>query len=254
MGYKKSDISAAARSVGAREGDVLFLHSAIRKLGQYNDEGPVFEGIVDALFDVTGPTGTIAVPTFNFSFCGGAPYDVQNTPSDGMGQFSEYIRKKEGSHRSPHPFQSIAAFGAEAKELTDMSARSAFSEGSSFDRMVKANALVLYLGVPFVETFAHISEERAAVDYRFWKIFNGDVTNRGIKKNMNVDFFARHLTMVPEPILDLEFLRRYLVAKQIITSAPLGDGLLSAARSSAMVDDLTAQMISSTRFALTVQI
>ena len=41
----------------------------------------------NTIFEIIGKNGFIAVPTFNFKFAKGDDFDVDNTPSDGMGAF-----------------------------------------------------------------------------------------------------------------------------------------------------------------------
>ncbi len=72
---------------------------------------------LEAILEVIGPEGTLIVPTFNFGFAKGEPYDPLTTPSVGMGAFSEFVRRLPGALRTSHPMQSIAVVGRWAADL-----------------------------------------------------------------------------------------------------------------------------------------
>ena len=69
--------------LGIQPADGLLVHSAVQFLGKpVGGSGTSSVGMyLKAIQQVTGPQGTIAVPTFNFDFAQGAPYDPAATPS-----------------------------------------------------------------------------------------------------------------------------------------------------------------------------
>ena len=196
------------------------------------------------------PGGTLIVPTFNFGFCKGLDYDPALTPSERMGQFAEYVRLRDDSLRSRHPFQSVAAVGALAERIASRDSRSAFSEHSSFEAMLDCDCKIVFFGVEFVETFCHIAEERAKVDYRFWKTFRANVVEDGVAQPRDVEFYARKLDMQPEPHIDNDKLFRHLSGGGILKPVPLGSGTISVVRAKELVDHLTEQLRADNRFAL----
>ena len=116
--------------------------------------------------------------------------------------------------------------------------------------MLNYGCKILFFGVYFVETFVHVAEERARVPYRFWKTFTGDFIDRGVSNRVAIEFFARKLDLVPEPLIDNERLGRVLREKEIITSVSLGSGYVSICNASDLVDVLTDRLISNPSFAL----
>ena len=156
------------------------MHSAIQYLGRPTSTQDYPAGGVglylDAIRSVIGPKGTICVPTFNFGFANGEPYDPQNTPSKGMGAFSEYVRQQPGARRTTHPMQSIAILGDKADDLAGRDTASAFDPGSAFERMLELDFKLLLLGADIsASSIYHISEQRNQVPYRYWKDFSGQV-------------------------------------------------------------------------------
>lgn len=165
----KEDIVLTLQQLGVRPGDGLLVHSAVQYLGRPVGGVGMY---LDAIQEVIGPDGTIAVPTFNFSFAKGEPYDPQITASLGMGAFSEFVRCLPEARRTPHPMQSLAVVGRDTADLAGRDTPSAFDPGSAFERMLELDYKLLLLGAgsEAISMF-HYSEQRAQVPYRYWKDF-----------------------------------------------------------------------------------
>jgi aminoglycoside N3'-acetyltransferase len=160
------------RGLGISQGDGLLVHSALQFLGQ--PEGGI--GMYcDALCEGLGiGKGTIAVPAFNFSFARGKPFDPKNTPSNGVGVFSEYVRLLPGAQRTTHPMHSLAVIGYRAADLVECDTPSAFEPGSAFEKMLGLDFKLLLLGADVQSvSMVHYCEQRARVPYRYWKQFTG---------------------------------------------------------------------------------
>jgi aminoglycoside 3-N-acetyltransferase len=242
---------SALRAVGLQAGDCIFVHMALKKLGTFDAGGAeTFDALFATFMKAIGPNGTLIVPTFNFGFCKGQDYDPRLTKSEGMGQFAEYVRLRGDALRSKHPFQSVAVVGAQTERIANRESKSAFSENSSFDEMLRCDCKIVFFGVPFVETFVHIAEERARVDYRFWKTFKANVIENGVPHAKEVAFFARDLDIRPEPHIDNDKLYHHLSELGLLTKAPLGSGLISVARAKDLVAHLTEKLQADNRFAL----
>lgn len=189
----KEQLVSILQSLGIQAGDGLLVHSAIQFLGKpenglktYFDAICVVAGIVansplplgeglgvrgDALTE-----GTLAVPTFNFAFARGEPFDPLNTPAEGMGVFSEYVRQQPGARRTRHPMQSLAVVGRYAEDLAQRDTPSAFDPGSAFDRMLELDFKLLLLGADIqAVSLLHYNEQHLPVPYRYWKDFQGRV-------------------------------------------------------------------------------
>ena len=124
--------------------------------------------IAEALLDVLGPEGTLAVPNFTFSLNhdNGPIFDPANDPSE-MGQISEAARVRPGALRSHHMMHSVGAIGPHAAEITSHHGASAFAGDSPFWKVYELGGRIMLLGVPYLRsTFFHVIEQLVQVTYR----------------------------------------------------------------------------------------
>lgn len=213
--YDSLDFKNELINLKINKGDYVFIHSSLKTLGDYKDNKypNLFQMIKKSIFELIGDNGLIVVPTFNFEFAKGIDFDVQNSLSIRMGAFSEYIRKLPLAHRTSHPMHSVSLLGKNSEIISQYEGETEFSEGSTFNFLIKKKCKILFLGDSFVETFFHVAEEKANVNYRFWKKLQGNVINKNIKSNITIKYFARNLELEPEPQIDLDKLFNYLENK-----------------------------------------
>jgi len=216
----QEQVITCLKSIGILQGDGLLIHSAVQFLGQ-----PV-GGIgmyLEAILAVIGHEGTVVVPTFSFSFAQNGRYDPQETPSEGMGAFSEYTRQRPEARRTIHPMQSVAVIGHYADDLVERDTLSAFDPGSAFERMLELDFKLLLLGAEARATsMFHYCEQRAVVPYRYWKGFPGEIrTSNGWEKR-TYRMFVRDLELKPE--LTIEPVVEYLKNKDQWHTKPLNYG------------------------------
>jgi aminoglycoside 3-N-acetyltransferase len=214
----KEQLYAALSELGIQKRDGLLVHSALQILG-YPEEGVgmYFDALNSAVgSNTTGDIGgTIAVPTFTFAFARGEAFDVKETPSQGMGVFSEYVRQLPQALRTPHPMQSLAVIGNYADDLVNRNTSSAFERGSAFERLLELDFKLLLLGANVQSaSIIHYSEQRANVPYRFWKDFTGlyryDPSLEWEKRTYRM--FARNLEL--DPKLDLTPVQKLLEERE----------------------------------------
>ncbi|MEO0820058.1 MAG: AAC(3) family N-acetyltransferase [Pseudomonadota bacterium] len=161
-------------ALGVAEGGVLMVHASLSAIGRV--EGGA-ETVVDGLLAALGPAGTLVMPAFRASVCRPGlhrrlpepvlaearrrtpPHDPATTPSE-MGAITEAFRRRPGVRRSPHPTDSITAFGPAAEALTATHPLP-WSTGatSPFGRLDAMDAQFLLLGVGFNRlTLLHYAE------------------------------------------------------------------------------------------------
>jgi len=216
----------ALHSVGIQHGDGLLVHSALQVLGR-----PVggLQMVLDVILETIGLEGTLAVPTFPFSFNRGIDFDPLTTPSMGMGAFSEFVRQQPNALRTTHPMQCIALIGKHAADLVQSDTLSAFDEGSAFDRMVKLGFKLLLLGADIqAASIVHYSEQSANVPYRYWKDFSGQVKIGDAWQPRTYKMFVRDLDLDPQ--LKLDPIQRDLESKDQWHTYPLNFGEVASCR------------------------
>jgi aminoglycoside 3-N-acetyltransferase len=162
--WTRADLGADLRKLGLRAGDVVLVHSSLSKIG-FVDGGP--DAVIDALLDVLGNDGTLAMPSFPFdSYVAeylrrNPEFDVGATPSR-MGKVTEVFRQRPGVRRSVHPTHPLAALGPAAETITSDHARcrTTFDACSPFARLCDLGGKILLLGVDFnAMTNLHVVED-----------------------------------------------------------------------------------------------
>jgi aminoglycoside 3-N-acetyltransferase len=168
-------LTTAFRNLGVQAGNVLLVHSSYKSLGEV-EGGP--QTIIDALLAALGPDGTLIMPTFNFDFNKGKPWDVRSTPSQ-MGILTEFVRKDPRAKRVFHPIYSFAIIGRHAESLGNLRYKSSYERRSAFGKLRDLDGKIMVIGLSYTNsmTFFHHIEQMEGVDYRFLKQFTGEVTD-----------------------------------------------------------------------------
>jgi aminoglycoside 3-N-acetyltransferase len=163
------------RDLGVQEGDTLLVHSSYKSFGEV-DGGP--QTVIQALETALCPDGTLIMPTFNFDFNKGVPWDVRTTPSK-MGVLTEVARKDPRAKRVFHPFYSFAIIGKHAEMLGSLRYKSSYERNSVFGKLRDLDGKIMVIGLSYNNsmTFFHHIEQMEGVDYRFLKQFTGEVTD-----------------------------------------------------------------------------
>ncbi|MSP12349.1 MAG: AAC(3) family N-acetyltransferase [Chloroflexi bacterium] len=167
-------IRTAFQALGLQAGDIVFVHSSLRSIGTV-DGGAA--AVVDALLDILGPAGTLAVPTFIFSH-GKSTSPVLDPVHDAseMGIITETVRTRPGARRSYHLLHSVAALGAKAAEITSRHGPSAWAADGPFWKFYEMGAKIMLLGVPYLRcTYFHMLEQMVQVPYRWWRDVEGKI-------------------------------------------------------------------------------
>ncbi len=161
--------------LGAEEGDTLLVHSSYKSLGEV-DGGP--QTVIHALETALGTEGTLIMPTFNFDFNKGIPWDVRKTRSK-MGALTEVVRADPRAKRVFHPFYSFAILGKHAEMLGSLRYKSSYERNSIFGKLRDLDGKIMVIGLSYNDsmTFFHHIEQMEGVDYRFLKQFTGEVTD-----------------------------------------------------------------------------
>lgn len=161
MNVSQEGLEHGFHELGLDSDSRVIVHSSLNSLGHV--EGGA-ETVVNALLNVVGPGGTVAVPTFTRY---DEPYDPSESPST-TGAVTEALRQCEEAVRSLHPTKSVAAIGSEANDLVaDHEPANSLGPGSPLHRLLQDGAEILLLGVNQTANSAmHIAERLADMPYR----------------------------------------------------------------------------------------
>lgn len=169
MAPGERSIDEVARQLGALgvpAGAVLVVHTSFRAVRPVTG-GP--RGLIAALRQALGPTGTLVMPTMTGS--GAAePYDPAATPThDGV--VADTFWRLPGVLRSDHPTSSFAAEGPLAAAITaPQPLEPVHGLDSPIGRVYEHDGLVLLLGVDHTtDTTIHLGEDLSHAPYRVAK-------------------------------------------------------------------------------------
>ena len=176
----KNDIKEALEKAGVKKGQSIMVHTSLGSLG-FVCGGPQI--IIEALLEGVGEEGTIMMPTQSWKNLdpemgvhweepkewwqiirdNWPAYDKDITPTNTMGAVAEMFRKWPGAIRSDHPARSVAAWGKNAKYLTENHDLSnIFGEGSPVAKLYELDGYVLQIGVGYDKnTSIHLADARA---------------------------------------------------------------------------------------------
>ena len=165
------------RDLCVEEGDTLLVHSSYKSLGEVDGGPHTVIHALEAVLD-TAKEGTLIMPTFNFDFNKGVPWDVRKTRSK-MGALTEVVRMDPRAKRVFHPFYSFAVLGKHAEMLGSLRYKSAYERNSVFGKLRDLDGKIMVIGLSYNNsmTFFHHIEQMEGVDYRFLKQFTGEVTD-----------------------------------------------------------------------------
>ena len=189
-------LAVAWRRAGVSEGDLILLHSDIRRtlrtIGRHSPRDGV-TAILQSFLEAVGATGTLLLPLFNFDFTQGVPFDIRATRSQ-MGALTESGRTHPGAVRTGHAIYSFAAIGAEAKRFKGLDNFTSYGSDSPFQMLRDMNGKIAVLDRADRNsmTFYHHVEEILEVPYRHHKVFRGPYRDmQGHESIRAYDIFVR---------------------------------------------------------------
>lgn len=193
--YTPAQLRDALAEVGLGAGDTVYCHSNIGLFGRpegISSAAQLAQTYLDALLDAIGPTGTLLVPTYTYSFCRKQLFDPAQTGS-AMGLLAEHVRTRPNAVRSADPCFSVAVLGRDGERFCHDLPPNSFAPGSTFDRFAAENGKILCLNHPGC-THLHYVERQLRVPYRFDKAFHGVLRQQGRDCEMDWEIFVRYLS------------------------------------------------------------
>ncbi len=159
------DIITDLKNMGLKQGDILLVHSSLKKIG-FVKGGP--KTVIDAMIKLLGPEGTLVIPTFPlhktmYELCTMDKYifDYKTTPT-GLGAIPAEFLKYEGIYRSIHPTHSISAIGRYAKQITETHhlGNKTYGENSPWAKVIELGGKILGIGIDLAWTtqYHHVED------------------------------------------------------------------------------------------------
>jgi aminoglycoside 3-N-acetyltransferase len=246
--YRQSDLMESIEAVGIKRGDTVIVRSDVTAFGvpavasRREICSPLFLGaIADCFIEAVGPSGTLMMPAYTYSFCEGREFDVKRSPST-VGLLTEYFRKMPGVTRTLEPIFSMAIYGAGKKYFSEIS-NSCFGEGSIYDKIYARGAKMAAFGLAQREaiTAIHYAEARAKVPYRFDKTFSGVIVDDD--ENRIPSEFIFFVRRIDEPsICKIERTEEVVKSNACLREATFAGGPVSSFDYSSFVDDFARKL------------
>lgn len=194
--YTQDQLVEALRSTGVEDGQTIFVHASLGRLG-YCDAGRSMADscrvLLGALRKAVGASGTILVPTYSYSIGRNQIFDVQNTPST-VGDFTEFFRQQPEVCRSADPMLSVAGIGPSASRLLSNLPPTCFGPGSIYDRLHDEGGRIVMIGLGlYWATYRHYIEEHFGVPFRFSKLFIGTIRDNSSERTETWSYYAAPL-------------------------------------------------------------
>lgn len=192
------DLYHRLKKMKADECDVLYIHSSL-SFGMPNPalkRSELLGCIYETLLSLEVPT--LCMPTFTFSFCNGKAYDPATSGSR-MGALNEFFRKQDGVIRSVDPLMSVALYGGDRELVTDIG-KASIGKDSTFDQLHRREKVkFLFLGTRIGDcfTYMHYLEWLYQVDYRYERLFKGEVVLQEQPVEEEYALFVRYRGVVP---------------------------------------------------------
>ena len=172
--YSYQNIIDAFKKIGVTKGKTVLVKSDLRFSGPFEkpNKKSTLESYFNALSEVVSlGEGTIVVPTASHKLINTAiPFDLKNTPSQ-LGVLNEYIRLKDESVRSFHPFDSYTAIGKNATPICEDVSKHAYGLETPKSRLIDSDAMCVTIGLQprFCSSSPHHIEMLMGVPYRYTK-------------------------------------------------------------------------------------
>ena len=189
-------LSKSWKESGLRKGDLVLLHSDIKRTLYYYSNKKISlkpEDIFLSLLDAIGEEGTILFPCFDIEVSENKIFNIKESKSK-MGILSEIARNYKNSYRTKHPIYSFTVIGKKKNLFYTCDDFTGVGSGSPFDVVYKNNGKIAVLNLSETKsmTFYHYVEKMHDVDHRHTIKFNVnyiDNDNNRFKKKYG--YYAR---------------------------------------------------------------
>lgn len=197
-------------------GDIILVSSEMIKIYgkcMVEDKGFSPDDILDALIECVGEQGTLLLPTYNWDFCHGKPFDYLKTRG-ATGALGNAALARSDFKRTRHPIYSFAVWGCAKEELCGLDNTDSFGEDSVFAYLHNHEAYNILWDVDYNHsfTFLHYVEETVGCPYRYIKDFAGKYIDADQEEEERTySMFVRDLDMDVHMFLEDDRFEEYLL-------------------------------------------
>lgn len=210
------------------KGDVVLLTSDITDLFlQCQDNGEILDVniLLDHFQEAIGEEGTLLIPTYNWGFCQGKPFDYKKTPSK-TGAIGNVALRRNDFIRTKHPIYSFAVWGKDADKLVAMDNIESFGADSPFAYLEQVNAKNVFIGASLRNSFTYIHyiEQKLGAKYRYSKMFKSHYIDQNkVDTIKEYAMYVRDLDLgvvcAPDPFVDTLY-ANHIVQHGLINGVP----------------------------------
>ena len=210
------------------KGDVVLLTSDITDLFlqcQNNSEILDVNILLDHFKEAVGEEGTLLIPTYNWGFCQGKPFDYKKTPSK-TGAIGNAALRRKDFIRTKHPIYSFAVWGKDADKLVAMDNIESFGADSPFAYLEQVNAKNVFIGASLRNSFTYIHyiEQKLGAKYRYSKMFKSHYIDQNkVDTIKEYAMYVRDLDLgvvcAPDPFVDTLY-ANHIVQHGLINGVP----------------------------------
>ena len=190
-----------------KAGDKVYVTSDVKELLyglMHHEDDTDLNILIDGIIDIIGPEGTLVFPTFNWSFCGGTPFDYYKTPAK-TGSLCKIAMARGDFKRTKHPIYSFCVWGKDRDVLCAMDNKSSFGNDSPFAFMVENGYRNLFIDKDLQHSFVfvhYVEQSVGHLHYRYLKDFTADYTDEnGVTTTRTYDMNVRDLDMDVENVI-----------------------------------------------------
>jgi aminoglycoside N3'-acetyltransferase len=192
----QDELLAALRGVIPAEPGIAVIHSSLVCLLPPTGFEP--HDVLYAISRLVDANWTIALPAFTFSFCTGKAFDLRRSRSE-TGVLADWLLAQVAqAQRTTHPIYSFVVIGPRADEILQCPSKTTFGDDSPFGLFERSNATLVMLGcgLEYCTQF-HRCEEKAAVPYRYFKTFAGEIDDGRRSQRVEATMYVRDLHLEP---------------------------------------------------------
>ena len=218
-----------------KKDDCIYLESDLTNFknifNKISNKKEFVEFFFEILQSLLGKNGTLICPSFSYSWGKSSKekiFDINKTPGK-TGIFSEFLRLKKKTIRTPDPMFSFIIFGKK-KNFFSNTGNDSFGRKSVFEKMHQTNAKLISFGLnKFDPTFVHyveqfFDENIKKINYRKKFKFKG-IFKKKRNKTKKIHFsFMRPLNS--KRIYSEKKIKYQLKKKKLIKSIVIHQGLI----------------------------